>query len=344
MRRSRLFSGFGVLVVLLHLGALGYYTHFYGTDDHRSFGECLYRTILIVTTVNEPFPDSAQSSGLKRYTIVLLIGGMGVALYTVSALAAWIIELDLKGTAQRRRQKKMMESISDHLIVCGGGETGEVIIRELKRHGTEFVVIEKDEERAEKLREREGDLQVITADATEDETLRLAGIERARGVITSLHSDMENLFVVISARALNPKAKIVARSVDPSTDEKLRRGGADHVVASNSLGADRMVSAIVRPHVVTFMDRLLRDPESLHRIEEVEVLPGSTLVGKTLAESEIGKRTTLLVLAIRPPGETFQCNPSANARVEEGSLLVVLGEREGFATLRSFAGHREGVF
>ncbi len=338
MQRSRLLTGFIFLLVLIHLGALGYYFILTGTPHARTFAECLYRTILIVTTVNEPFPDIPQTAGLKRYTIMVLISGMGVVLYTVSTLAAFLIELDLRSGAQHRKAKKMIEQLRDHIIVCGGGETGEVIIRELANHGEIFVVIERDAERAQLLRDRDDGLVIIEADATQDDTLRSAGIERAKGVITSLHSDMENLFVVITAHQMNPSAKIVARSVDPSTDHKLLRGGAHYVVAPNTIGADRMVSAMVRPHVVTFMDRLLRDPLSMNRIDEVEVQAGSSLVGKTISESQIGARTNLNILALQPRGDTIVCNPSSTETIEEGTLLVMLGDRKGFEVVRTMAG------
>ena len=340
MQRSRLLTGFIFLFVLIHVGAMGYYLMLLDTPYARSFAECLYRTILIVTTVNEPFPDVPQSAGLKRYTIIVLIGGMGVVLYTVSTLAAFLIELDLRSSAQQRKVKKMIDQLSDHVIVCGGGETGEVIMRELANHGESFVVIERDPERAEQLREGDPKLALIEGDATHDDTLRLAGVENAAGVIASLHSDMENLFVVITVHQLNPSAKIIARSIDPSTDEKLLRGGAHYVVSPNTIGADRMVSAMVRPHVVTFMDRLLRDPESSHRIEEVEVQPGSGLVGKTLDQSQIGVKANLNVLALVPKGSPIVCNPRSSETIEEGTLLVLLGDREGFEVVRSMAGLR----
>ncbi len=338
MRKSRLLHSGIFLIVLIHLGALGFFLQLESAGESVSFAECLYRTIVLITTVNEPFPDLPDPGGLQQYTIFLLITGMGVVLYTVSALAAFLIELDLRSRAQVRKAKKMIDQLEGHIIVCGCGETGEVIIRELRRHGNTFVVIERNPERAQTIREREGNIHLIEGDATQDETLRQAGVERARGVITSLHSDMENLFVVITVHQLNPKAKIVARSIDPSTDQKLLRGGADFVVAPNTIGADRMVSAMVRPHVLSFMDRLLRDPESTNRIEEIEVQPGSSLDGRTIAESQIGAKTNIQVLATQKPGESARCNPLASARLEAGTLLVILGDKSGFETIQEMAG------
>ena len=130
-----------------------------------------------------------------------------------------------------------------------------------------------------------------------------------------------------------------ARSVDPSTDHKLFRGGADFVVAPNTIGADRMVSAMVRPHVLTFLDRLLRDPESENRIEEVEVEAGSALDGKSLAESRIAEQTEVLVLALQPPNEPFRCNPHGDSCLSAGTRLVILGDRQGFDTVSQMAGH-----
>jgi len=338
MRRSRLIVAFVILLIVIHAGAFGYYLQFSGTVHDRTFAECLYRTTLLVTTVNEPFPEVPQDMGLKRYTIVLLISGMGIVLYVVSTFAAFIIELDLRRGAQTRRRRKMIDELRDHVIVCGGGETGQVICRELQRHGVPFVVLERDPQRVADLRARSPEIYVLQADATQDDSLRNAGIERAQGVISSLHGDTENLFVVITARQLNPRAKIVARSIHPSTDAKLTRAGAHTVVSPNTIGADRMVSAMVRPHVVTFLDRLLRDPQSTHRIEEVEVRAGSSLEGSTIAGSQIATRTKLLVLALRAPGEPVVCNPPASTPLVAGTLLVVLGERDGYERLVELAG------
>ncbi|MCA8960614.1 MAG: TrkA family potassium uptake protein [Planctomycetes bacterium] len=343
MTARRLLAAFALLVVLVHLGALGFYHILEGQENYF---RCLYRTVLLVTTVNDPqgFPQvsSDRARLLEQYTMVILILGMGVVLYSVSSLAAWIIEGDLRGGVRRRRTRRMLESYQEHIIVCGGGETGQLMSTELLKIGERFVVIENDPHRFEELEEIEG-LLALRGDATHDQVLEAAGIDRARGIIAALPGDKENVFVVITARQLNPKVKIVARSVDPMTDRKLELAGADVVVAANTIAANRMVSALVRPHVVSFIDRLMRDPKSQHRIEEIEIAPRSTLDGVTLGESQLASKTGLLVLAVQPAGAEFRCNPGSTVRLAANMRLVVLGELRGLAMVRDLAGVRAEV-
>ncbi|HIN80587.1 MAG TPA: hypothetical protein EYN00_05870 [Planctomycetes bacterium] len=292
-----------------------------------------------MTTVNEPFQNYDLPPAMQQYTAVVLLTGMGLVIYAVSTFAAQVIESGLEDRFKGRRIRKMIERLHGHLIVAGAGKTGEVIIGELNRRGEPFVIIEIDQDRVEELRSK---LQqpVVQGDATDDDVLREAGIDRASGIFAALPGDQENLFVVISVNELNPEVKIVARSIDPRTDEKLRRAGAGVVIAPTTIGADRMVSAMIRPKVVTFMDRLLRDPESTSRIEEVEIGAASELDGVTISEADLGARTQLLVLALQHPGEHLACNPAASEKLTAGTLLVVLGDVSHFPKLHQLAAAR----
>lgn len=337
MANKRLLTSLVLLLLLAHLAALGYWFYFSGTPDAPDFWVCLYRTLIMLTTINEPFVNQELSPAMEQYTIIVLLSGMGLVIYAVSNIAAQVIESGLAGRFQGRRIRKMIEKLENHLIVAGAGKTGEVIIGELERRGDPFVIIEIDPDRVDELKSKTKQ-SVIHGDATDDDVLREAGIDRASGIFAALPGDQENLFVVISVNELNPNVKIVARSVDPRTDEKLRRAGAGVVIAPTTIGADRMVSAMIRPKVVTFMDRLLRDPESTSRIEEVVIEAASDLDGVTISEANLGARTQLLVLALQHPGDHLECNPPASEKLTAGTLLVVLGDVSHFSKLHQLAG------
>ncbi len=335
----RLIVAMTILVLFVHLASWGFYEIL---DGDVPYFECLYRATLLITTVNEPLAfevPAPQARLLDQYTMVVLLTGMGLVLYTVSTFAAWIIEGDLRGGVRRRRVRRMINRHHDHIIVCGGGRTGEMMMSELKKLGQSCVVIESDLDRVEAL-DRAG-FMVLRGDATQDLVLEQAGIERARGIITALPGDKENLFVVVTARQYSSKLQIVSRAVDPHTDRKLMQAGANFVVGAKEIAANRMVSTLVRPHVVTFIDRLMRDPESTNRIEEVLIAPNSSLDGVTLGDSRIGATTGLLVIALQDSESSqFICNPGASAELTAHTRLVVLGDIAKLSALRKMAATR----
>jgi voltage-gated potassium channel len=205
-----------------------------------------------------------------------------------------------------------------------------------------LVAIDRDATRLEKLQELTIEmLPTVVGDATEDETLERAGIRRARGIVAALTDDKDNLFICVSARELNPNLRIIAKGVDMAAGEKLKRAGADSVVNPAFIGGVRMVSEMIRPQVVEFLDLMLRDKDKNLRIEEVVVPKGSPLVGKPIFEAEIRKKTNLLVVAVREPPAAehepgrFIYNPGPEMRIVENMALIVLGETENVHKLRS---------
>lgn len=339
----RLVLALSVLFTLTLLGALGYYLAY---DRERPYSECFFRTVMVMSTVNEPYDLGASSpleEGRRRflqaYTSGLLLVGIGVVLYVATTLAGFILETDYGEGARRRRWRKQLALLDRHIIICGGGETGSILLEELQHLGEKFLVIENCPDRVEALRALHKDIVVVHGDATHDSVLLEAGIERARGIIVALPGDMENLFVVISARQLNSLITVTARSQEPGTNSKLRHAGADFVVAANEISAKRMVSAMVRPNVVTFLDHMLRGEEESQRVEEVVIHSGSQLEGKTLRSAEIGARTGLLVIATQRPGEQrFRCNPSPDEPLLAEAALFVLGDPAKVPGLRELAG------
>ncbi len=219
-----------------------------------------------------------------------------------------------------------VKKLSGHTIVCGAGSTGIHCVRELAAIGVPFVIVDRSPEVAREL-SREHDCPAVVGDATHDEVLLEAGIERARGVISALTDDKDNLFVTVTARALNPTLRIVAKAIDVKADAKLRRAGADSVVSPNLIGGLRLVSEMVRPEVVTFLDVMLRDKDRTLRIEEVTIPPGRP--GEERRVSELGlDRHKLLLLAVKEPAPEARLhyNPSPEHLLSGGETLIVLGD------------------
>jgi voltage-gated potassium channel len=229
---------------------------------------------------------------------------------------------------------KQIAHMEGHIVVCGAGTTGEHVLRELIDVRVPFVVIERNRARVELLEEDLGAaIPYVEGDATDDHSLQAAGVERAKGVIAALSDDKDNLFVTISARHLNRGARIVAKSVESSTVPKLRRAGADAVVSTNQIGGMRLVSEMVRPTAVEFLDRMLRQDHKL-RIEDTTIGEGSPVVGFTLAEANL-RKSGALVIAVRAPDGTYHYNPEGREKLVAGSSLIVLAHPEDLVRLRA---------
>ena len=235
----------------------------------------------------------------------------------------------------------MLSELSDHIIVCGVGTTGIHVVEELIATGHKLCAVDVSAEHLERVQSLSTTLlPTVLGDATEDGVLEQAGIRRARGLVAALTDDKANLFIVVSARELNPRLKIIAKGVDLKAAEKLRKAGANSVVNPAYIGGVRMVSEMIRPQVVEFLDLMLRDKDKNLRIEEVVVPKGSPFVGKPIFEAQIRQHTNLLVVAVREPSQSgatgnFVYNPGPELLIADGMTLVVLGETEGVHRLRS---------
>jgi voltage-gated potassium channel len=315
-----------------------------------SVGDCAYMTVLTITTVGfGELPHLASVPGGRIFTIAVLLAGLGVAAYLVSALTTYFIEGEFARTRTRRRMSRELDQIRDHIIVCGVGTTGVHVVEELVWTKWPLVAIDRDPAKLERLQELSADvLPTVVGDATEDETLERAAIKRARGIVAALTDDKDNLFIVVSARQLNPALRIISKGVDMQAGEKLKRAGADSVVNPAFIGGVRMVSEMIRPQVVEFLDLMLRDKDKNLRIEEVLVPHGSPLVGKPIFAAQIRQHTNLLVVAVREAptvasGEgRFVYNPGPEMLIAENMALIVLGETESVHKLRRSIGRGFG--
>jgi voltage-gated potassium channel len=325
MRSRRLLLAFLAVVFAVGVGTFGYYAIGRGAWPLL---DCLYMTVIGLTTAGfgEVLPLSATALG-RPFTIFLLLGGMVAVGWFVTSAAAFLIEGELSGLTWRKRMDSRVKKLSGHVVVCGGGSTGIHCVRELAAIGAPFVLVEQSEAVAREISDQHGCAAVV-GDATHDEVLIEAGIGRARGVIAALTDDKDNLFVTVTARALNPALRIVAKAIDPKADPKLRRAGADAVVSPNMIGGLRMVSELVRPEVVSFLDEMLRQPDRALRIEEVAIPDGSPHAGRRVSDLQLARHRLLLLALKRPASEGSRLvyNPAPDEPLPAGSTLILLGE------------------
>ena len=306
-------------VVVTLVGIAGY-RYFEGWPLH----DAIYMTVITLTAVgyHEVAPLSAAG---RNFTMVLLgVGLTGLGLW-FALLTAFFVETDLAGTLQQRRIMKTIAKLRNHVIVCGCGRTGRQVVIELEQSELDFVVIENDPERVRAIRRQHPKALVVEGDAAQDAILESAGIRHAKGLITCLSEDADNLFVCLSARVLNPELTVIARGDDRGTTSKMYRAGANHVVSPNVSGGIAMASMLLRPTATTLLEIGNRLQGLNLRMEQVTLTARSAAVGKTLAKTRI--RESVVVVALLRGGEqkriTF--NPKATTTLEVGDEFVVMG-------------------
>jgi voltage-gated potassium channel len=321
-------------------GVVGFYTIFvaYSPDpSSQSLFDALYYAVITLTTVG--YGDSMGLLDLPQpgrlisevFTVVYILVAYGVVLWTSSLVIAYLVEGSLSETLFRRRNLRRIRMLENHFVLCGVGRTGAEIASEFAKTGMPLVVIDVSLDYLEPLDGLGGDhLAVLQGDATNEDILEQAGIHGARGLIANLDSDPENLFLTMTAKAMNPDLRVIAGAVDQKNRDKLIRAGADGVVFPWQIGALRLASEMIRPTVVSFLDRMLRDPSRQVRVSEVGVAENSELDGITIEASQIYERTGLLVVAIHKPDEHrdhFHYNPAGSHVIQGGETLVVIGEK-----------------
>lgn len=336
---KRLWMGLALLVFVVVGGAAGYYAIGGG---RWAFFDCMYMTVISVTTVGyaEVLRDMERVEYARGFTVVLLLLGTGSILYFASTITAFIIEGDLSNVLFASRLKKRMKRMKDHVVVCGAGSTGRNVVEELLTTGVPVIAIDQREAPLREIADKfpRAEYSYIVGDATADEVIAQAALERARGVVAALSSDKDNLYLTVSARQSNSTARIVARCAELSHVEKIRRSGADAVVSPNFIGGMRLVSELLRPAVVRFLDDMLRDRHAAYRIEEVQLGSGVAGLGDTLREARVRERFGMTVLAVRASdNQSWVYNPDADERLGPGMTLVVLGSSEQVAELRRIA-------
>ena len=334
----RLLVAIGVFVTLVIFGSIGYFWLGHG---RWQYGDCVYMTIITISTVGfYELRELGQVEGARTLTVGLIVSGVGALTYMQSNLTALLVEGTIGQAFRRTRMRKAIGALRRHVVLAGAGSTGKHVVDELIVTQTPFVVIDRNLAHLERL-SRElmgGKLLYVHGDATEDHVLLEAGVVHARGVVAALTHDKDNLYVTLSARSLNANARIVSKVVEEEASAKVLKAGATSVVSPTAIGGRRMASEVVRPQVNEFLDQMLRDKDKNLRLEEVVVPPGSPFLGMMLKDTPIRRETRLLVVAVRATDRSFMYNPDPDFVIEEATTLIVMGETESIVKLRTMVG------
>lgn len=309
----------GILLSILVFGTAGLVW-----TEHMTVFQALYLTVETITTVG--YGDfRLTTSGGRIVTLLLMLGGVGIMLYSVGLFMSFLIEGQLIDVYGRRVIMKKIAELNQHIIICGGGRVGKEVAHRLHKEGVPCVVIEQREELVVQLCS-EGIL-TLQGDAIQDEMLKTVRIEQAAGLISALPDDAHNVFITLTAKELNPMIKVIARMDTPGTEAKLRRAGADKVISPSIMGGLRMAMSIIKPTTVDYIDTVIHDQSIKIEIEELKIGQGSYLAGKTLRNSGIREYTGTTVLAIVRENEVIN-NPGADVLLMEEDLLIIFGLKE----------------
>lgn len=318
-----------LLAMVIAGGTLGYVA-----IEGWSAWDAFYMTVTTITTVGFREVHELTRAG-QAFTVVLLIGGVGTALYTFTLLATTIVEGRLPHHLRQRRNTRMLETIKDHFIVCGFGRIGSIIASQLSRQGVPFVVIEREGARVQQAMEQ--GFLTLEADASAEDVLERAGIERARGLIAAVGTDAENVYAVLTARVLRPDLFIVGRAEGEDSIRKLERAGANRVISPYKIGAQHIAQTALRPAVVDFVELATSSEHLELAMEEVTIAGNSPLANRSLLDANLRQRFGVIVVAIQRQKRHMDFNPEPDASIFPGDTLVVLGRWDSLKRLEAEA-------
>ena len=319
-------------MVFSAFGTIGYHL-----IERWSWFDSLYMTVITFSTVGygEVHPLSHQG---RIFTIFLIIVGVGLVYFAIGTLTALLLEFELDKLFGRRRMERELDRISGHYIICGAGRVGRSTAREFERNKVPFVIIEAKEAKAE---EKTDSWITLVGDATQEKVLRAAHIERAKGIVAATTTDATNIYIVLTAKSINSKLKIIARASEEAAEQHLRTAGADLVISPYGFAGHRIAQSFLRPNVVDFLDiAVSRGAHEELVIEEVRVSENSRLAGKTIGTSYIHRDMGIMILAIRRSDGQPRFNPTANEPIMPGDNLIVMGEAAKMSQLEMVAAAR----
>jgi voltage-gated potassium channel len=317
-----------LLLFILVAGTLGY--HFI---EGWSLFDSLYMSVITLATVGYGEIHPLTTAG-RVFTIFLILGGMGIILYGISELTQFIVQGGIGGILRRQKMERTIKNISRHYILCGAGNNGHYVLEELIRTKRKVVAVEKDPKKVQTLIDR--GIPTIEGDASSDDVLRSAGIDRAIGLVSTLPEDKDNLFVVITARGLNPKLRIVAKVDEIEVREKFLRSGANSAVSAPYIGGLRMASELIRPDTTTFLDSMMRDTSEL-RVDEVKIGSTTNFRDKPIESCDVLASSGVVLVSMRRGSDerNFIFNPPPSTIINTGDTLIVIGNPEQLETLRA---------
>jgi voltage-gated potassium channel len=325
----RLWRTLLLLVLVLLVGALGYHRL-----AHTNYIDSFYMAIITLFTVG--FREMGDvNTTTKLFTIFYLITGLGLATYAISSLTALIVEGDLKGYLRERRMEKRLKDLYDHIIICGFGKVGFQAAWEFKQMGVPFVVIEKEVSKTGNIR-FEGELFIV-GDAMNELVLERAGIHRAKGLITAVESDADNVLVTLTAKQMAPDITVVARATRIGTESKLKAAGANHIVSPYEIGGRRMAHLLISPDLMNYVDVMVDQKLVELALEHILVHPRSQMVGLSMRQVRLRSNTGALVVGLQRPGEGLLFNPKGDEVFEAGDVLLAMGTHDALKNLHMLA-------
>ena len=318
----RLLRSLGLVVAVVLIGTIGYTLLGFNTLD------ALYQTTINVTTVGfREVEDFGPAE--KWFTIIFLFAGVGVVLYALTSLLAFMVEGYLGNVWGQRKMTHQIDQMSGHAIICGWGRVGRATAHQLHKAGQPVVVVDSDDERL-----ADCPSPHLAGDATLDDVLRQCGISRASTLVASLDTDASSLFVTLTARALNPRLTVIARARTEDAEQKFRRAGADRVVNPQRIGGNRIAAFALQPHVVDFLDVAMHDAGVEFRLEEVPVSHGPRLAGSSVRDTRLHEGDGALLLALRQSSGGFITNPPGETVIRPGDVVIAIGTGAQVAALR----------
>ncbi|MDO4753399.1 MAG: potassium channel protein [Bacillota bacterium] len=318
------------LFLLITISTVGYWLMLGIT-----FTDALYMTIITISTVG--YKEVVDMTPMaKVFSIFVIFGGIGIVGYTFTSLEIIILESNFKSIWRNKAMKKKIEQMEKHIIIAGASESSDVMIKRFQHSKKDFVIIEKDKEKFEAILEKE--IPVLLGDATMEEVLMRAGIEKASGFISTLHTDADNIVAVLTARHMNKDLYIVSRAIEKNAREKLLKAGADNTVSSNEIGGNRMASLVLRPTIISFLDTITRAGDVELDLEDIMIGAASSMCNQSLKQVQIPQKIGLTVLATKKKDSTeIRFNPDPNEAFRPGDSIIVLGTPEQIIALRELA-------
>jgi voltage-gated potassium channel len=299
-----------------------------------SWFDSLYMVGVTFTTVGYREVHDLSHTG-RIFNLGLMLSGVGLVFLGIGVLTQALLEFELEHFFGRRRMERDISRLSGHFILCGAGRVGRAAAAELARKPVPFVMIENNPAKLERLSEN---WLTLAGDATQEETLRKARIEHAQGLVAATTTDAINIYIVLTARGINPRLKIIARASDEGAEKHLRTAGADSVISPYSFAGYRIAQSFLRPNVLDFLDIATSHDQKLEvEIEEIQVEAGSGMAGVTIGDSKVHQKMGVIILAIKREGAAMTFNPSAGDRIQAGDNLIAVGQASGLRQLEQAA-------
>jgi voltage-gated potassium channel len=342
--RKRLLFALALLLGLLCVSVTGY--RLLGGES-VSFLQAVYMAVITLAGVGYgEIVDTSHNPALRVFNIGIVLFGVAITVYVFSVVAAFLVEVEFSNPFWRRRMQRHIDELSGHHIVCGLGDTGRHAVAELQKTNTPHVVVDLSEENLKKLKELHPEalreMLYVVGDATEEDILEKAGLSRAKGLIAALPLDKDNLVVTVIVRQRFPKMRIIARSAERKFSERMLRAGANSTVSPSHIGGLRMASELIRPHVVGFLDTMLKEQGRTLRVEEIEIKPTSPWAGSALHELNLKGRYNLLVLGLKRPlaedSSDLLINPPDNSILDKEQVIIAMGDVKDIQRARQDAG------